>query len=580
MDLLTLLLEAMSSPDHPTGDDAAQALQQHLADAGGDALDETRVAALERFDSLFDADGTPSDDDLATMEHLAVVLDAVTLEQTARAQAASDARERAAGIAERVGAARPRPDDDEDDTGDDEPDPAPRGEVVEGEPVPALTAAAPARRTQMALGGINRDRPPARREATRMELVAAADVPGFPTGAPLHDMGSLVRAVENRFAAMPKGQPHTRVEVGLAVLHRRVPDAQRFECFNDRNDAAVVDAACDERRLPGGSLVAAAGWCAPVEHDYSLCPPLSGVQGIIDLPAINVRRGGVSLTTFPDYQTIADAVTGQIMCGPDFTGKQCIEAPCVDDVVFTPCAVPLCVTNDILQERGYPEVIARFLGEVMTAQAHMVNAYIISKILAEVDDTITAANTVGGTASGAGAVHNVIDELSLLSEWYRDLYRADDSTTLEMVGPSWLPAALMADGRRRPDGGGVTSRAAVNGALNNVGVAPQWVRDWQPLAVGTGGPPAAYNPPVTWPSTVDILLYPAGTFAVGRADIINLNAVYDSAMLKNNKYTALFAEEMVTVVKRCYRALKVTIDISCLTGAMGPYKDFCAPVTP
>jgi hypothetical protein len=230
----------------------------------------------------------------------------------------------------------------------------------------------------------------------------------------------------------------------------------------------------------------------------------------------------------------------------------------------------LCVTNDILQERGYPEVVERFLTEVLTAQQHVVNAYILQQMVAKVDDVITSANTL----VVKGALHSVTDELSLLIEWYRDLYRMSDDATLEVVAPAWLSAMLGADGRHRAFGNGPSTRAEISAALREVGAVVQWVRDWQPIAVGAGGPPLVYTPPKIWPATVDLMIYPAGSYLVGRDQIINLNGIYDSTLLKTNKYTALFAEEMITVVKRCHRTIKVTMSL-CVNGAMGPLVDIC-----
>lgn len=592
MDLLSRLLEAFANPEHPPGEDGTAALRALLADADAAALSDTRDAALARFEDVYDAEGTPSADELATMEALAAVLDAVEAESTARTADDDAARTRAAELANRV-----RPTDGDDPEGQGDPaegdaDPDTGTEPAPASPPPALVAAArpPARRTN--LSGLASTPPPNTPAVARIEIVAAADVPGYATGASLANMADLTTAVENRFAAMPKNTPGVRHEVGLAVVRRNKPEAYRFATNGDRRDAAIIDACADERRLPGGSLLAAAsgrydattgrpvlasaGWCAPVVPDFTLCPPLSTLSGLVDMPTFTPTRGGVSLPTFPDYQTVAEAITGQIMCGPDFTGKQCITAPCVEWRDFTPCAVPLCVINDILQERGFPEVIERFLREVFTAQAHMVNAYVISQMVAMVDDTIPAGDVV----NAQGALHQVVDQLSLLVEWYRDLYQMDQDATLEMLGPTWLPALLAADGRKRPNGSTNWTRAAVTGALADVGAAAQWVRDWQPLATPTGTPPnVTFEPPTAWPTEVTIMLYPAGTFARGEADIINLNAVYDSVLLADNKYTALFAEEQLMVVKRCHRALQVTIPL-CVSGAMGPNVDLCAAPTP
>lgn len=581
--LLTQLLDAFNSPDHPAGDDGISALRAMLADADTATLASTREAALERFEALYDAEATPSQDDLATMEALSQIMDAVGAEADARTAAEQEARDRAAALAARV---RPTDPDQgegeggEEDDEDEQPPAAPQAGAPAPVPAPVTAGAGrpPARRTD--LGGLAHTPPDTAGDSTiRMELIAAADVPGYATGAPLSNMRDLTTAIENRFAAMPKGVPGVRSEVGIAVIRRNIPEPLRFQTYGDRRDTAIIDACCDEHRLPGGSLVASAltaagtpGWCAPAITDFTLCPPLSTLTGMVDLPTFTNQRGGIRIPSFPDYQTIAEAITGQILCGPDFTGKQCITAPCVDWVEFNPCAVPLCVIGDILQERGWPELVDRFVREVMTAQAHMANAYVIQQLISMVDDTIPATDVV----NAQGALHQVVDELSLLVEWFRDLYQMGEDASLEVIGPSWLPGLLAADGRKRPNGPTNWTRAAINQQLADVGAAAQWVRDWQPLAVGTGTPPnVTFEPPTAWPTEVQFLLYPAGTFAKGQADIITLNGVYDSTLLADNQYTSLFTEESINVIKRCHRALLVTIPL-CVSGAMGPGVDLCA----
>jgi hypothetical protein len=592
MDLLSTLLEALASPEHPEGDEGRARLRELMAEADAQAVDDLRAQALERFDDLFDADAVPSEDELATLARLNEVLEVAAAEAQARGEAAQAARDRAAELAQRAhAAAQPAPADDGDD-GDgggvaaadppppDGPPAAAPPAPVAGEVLVASSSQPPARRGGP-FSGLPRANPPAR-PRTRVEMTAAADVPGFPSGAPLHTMDALVRATQNRFSAMPKGNTAAqRVEVGLAVINRHRPDAERFECNGDQRDESIVASAADEHRLPGGSLVAAASWCAEPETDYTLCPPLSTEWGLWDTPSVTVRRGAVRLPTWPDYQTIAEAISGQILCPPNLdTPKVCITAPCPQWADHVACAVPLCITNNILQERSYPEGTARFLSEVGTAQRHMVNAYKLAQAEAAADDVIPSADL----SERLGATQQLFDHVSLLVEWIRDLYRMSDTAALEMVAPAWLPGVLRADARKRTADGGDWTTAQINGRLNALGAAPQWVRDWQPLAVGTvtGTPPntvTTFNPPTAWPTSVKILLYPAGTYVTGEDEIINLNAVYDNAMLKTNSYTALFAEEMVTVIKRCHRAAVVTVNL-CVAGNMGAQVDNCAVVTP
>jgi hypothetical protein len=71
----------------------------------------------------------------------------------------------------------------------------------------------------------------------------------------------------------------------------------------------------------------------------------------------------------------------------------------------------------------------------------------------------------------------------------------------------------------------------------------------------------------SWPTTLDFLLYPAGTWVVGASDIITLDTVYDSTLLGSNDFTALFSEEGWMVLKRGHDSRRVTVPI-CPDGAV------------
>ena len=90
-----------------------------------------------------------------------------------------------------------------------------------------------------------------------------------------------------------RGLPNQRIGGNEGVRHRYGAALIRKQGFgnltqedNDLSDYDLVWAAGDEKRLPGGSLVAAGGWCSPSETLYDLCQ-YETVQGILDLPEIS-----------------------------------------------------------------------------------------------------------------------------------------------------------------------------------------------------------------------------------------------------------------------------------------------------
>jgi hypothetical protein len=71
-----------------------------------------------------------------------------------------------------------------------------------------------------------------------------------------------------------------------------------------------------------------------------------------------------------------------------------------------------------------------------------------------------------------------------------------------------------------------------------------------------------------YPATVDVLMYPAGTFTKGVADVINISAVYDAASLAENVFTGLFFEQGLLVANTCFDADLITINV-CGSGHTG-----------
>jgi hypothetical protein len=95
----------------------------------------------------------------------------------------------------------------------------------------------------------------------------------------------------------------------------------------------------------------------------------------------------------------------------------------------------------------------------------------------------------------------------------------------------------------------------------------QYVYDYLPLGEDA----------VAWPDTFDALMYPAGTWVKGTADVINLNAVYDAAELAKNMYTALFFEQGILAAQMCWDSLKITIPV-CNAGRSGDNDLTCTVV--
>jgi hypothetical protein len=418
----------------------------------------------------------------------------------------------------------------------------------------------------------------------RGSLVASADAPGMRGGSPYNSWLDLGRVAANAFGSQSPSQLRSLVagaerqgtvfsqRSGLAEFRMNFPEDL---IANGSDDTEVFARAADQSRLPGGSLLAAGGWCAPSETMYDLCELPCSLDGILSLPEVGAPRGGVRWTKGLDFCEIYNSpgffhFTEAQMMGDPAPEKPCMEIPCVD---FEECRLDvdgLCITGDIPQSRTYPEVIAQFLQGAMCAHAHRVNANKINQIVqgSTNDGTITQ--------TGYGATNAVLYAIELEIQAYRYRgRRAQEGTPalLELVAPYWVKAVIRADIANRNAPSGIGNPQAVSDAeivqwFATRGVAVRFVYDWQDL---TSCNPSEGDPnrPITdYPDTVEFLLYEAGTWIVPTLDVITLENLYDSTLIKQNKYTALFTEQAFCVIQRCNGSRRFTVPI-CANGNTG-----------
>jgi hypothetical protein len=322
----------------------------------------------------------------------------------------------------------------------------------------------------------------------------------------------------------------------------------------------VLYHAMDEARLPGGSLVASGGWCAPSETIYDLCSGETA-EGLLSVPEVNVARGGIKYTSGPDFASIYSNVgfcqtEAQAIAG---TAKTCYEVPCPAFTEVRLDACGLCIKAPILTNAAYPELVQRYLSGGMIAHQHKMNAKVIAAMA-------TAAGTAKTVTAYGSTVADMVDSLALIADGIRSKYRLSPTASMEVVLPWWVKGAMQNDLDNRNGCGGQSVESLF--ASRNLNV--QYVYDWQDTPF-----PAGTAPAIGYPATVQALIYPAGTFIKGTADVINLNAVYDAASLVQNLYTALFFEQGILVAKMCYEAQLVTIPV-CNAGRTGSANLTCA----
>lgn len=570
-------------------------IPENLSDLADADLAEMRSKAVDAFQTLY-AGGEFSDEDLSTLGTLTDGIEVLSAEISSREQAASERAAKAAELAAKIGADKPAPAEDEEKPADEAPaEDAPAedeaekkakaaaAETVEVEAPTkpaaspeAVTAAAPASRGPIKLSGIRRHvsaPAPAISEETPVEdtsraRLTVADVPGFAADSDA-SFEDLAVALDRRLQGFNSGAYGAAARAGRAMSERhslavvRKSFDERATVGSPESADAAMAFAVNEKNLPGGSLVAAGGWCAPSETVYDLLEDESR-DGLISLPEINVTRGGIKFTKGPKFAdlyaapsfnfTEEDAKAGKYL--PDTAGsgnkvgaKPVYQVPCTDFEEVRLSAAGMHIQAGLLQQRGYPELVARTIRGALVAHEHKMSERVIAAM--EAQSTAVSLDT-----GQIGALAPVLTAIELQVEHYRYAQRLSRSTTLEAVFPYWVRGAIRTDLSRR-EGVDLTDvpDSRIDAWFRSRGVNPQFVYDWQALT----GEAGTFK---VWPGSLKFLLYSAGTFVKGGQDVITLDTVYDSTLLGQNDYTALFTEEGYLVAKRGHDARVVTVPLN------------------
>ena len=594
--------------DFSKNDDAAEApaeetfsveIPEDLTGLDDAALSEMHSNAVEAFQSVYGDGSAVSDEALATLSDLADGIEALNAEIAGREALAAERAEKASALAAKVGgdfatAIVTEADPDEDiavgdtvtisteQTGDHskpeekDEEAAPAEDAPPAAPAPAETVAKASARKAVRLSGIKRHAAapgPAAGPGAATDIrsvMSVADVPGFNAGEGA-DFNDLARAVERRlqgfnsgaYDAAARGGRNLREQHGLAVIRRNFGADVTVSTADPEATERAIRNAVSEKNLPGGSLVASGGWCAPSETLYDLLETESS-DGLVSLPEIHVARGGISFTKGPKFGDLYGKVGFTYTEAEDKAGKY---APTSDTdptlkegpkpVYRVPCtgfeevrlnAAGVIVQAGLLQQRGFPELVARTIRGVLNAHAHKMSERYI-------DALVKGSTAVSLPASQVGATAPILSAIDLQAEHYKYVGRLSRGTSLEVILPYWVRGLIRSDLARRlgVDLLDVTD-SRIDGWFRARGINVQYVYDWQALT----GDGSGFT---SWGTEVKFLMYSAGTFVKGTSDILTLDTVYDSTLLGQNDYTALFTEEGWLVAKMGHDSRIVTVPV-------------------
>ena len=530
--------------------------------------DEDLTAAIEAAYTAADVlievdDAEMTDEQVGHLNSIAEFLAAAKGEQGVRAEAAAARAEQIA--AARAAVAREPEVEDEpeavaEETVETEPVEVDQTEVTAPVAVAAAVTPAPRKRNAVARTAQATTKTPVSHALPT--ITASAEAMDLQPGQQIQTLNDLVPSFIRRWQSFSRPAPRRSGQAARPIQRFGVASIRIENEFNDvdyREPQALLAAVTDESRLStsqgSGSLTAAGGWCAPSERVYDLCGPLFTNDETVDVPEIQVRRGGLEfskgidwaaltagdLATVGGTQTEAEAIAGE--------EKECIEIPCPTFTDERLDAEYICTTIPLLTEAGWPELVREYVSGMVAL--HEIK--LARKDLTDMLAIAGAAVTIGDLWPNALSLLHAL-ELVILGE--RQRYNMAASASLEVVLPTWVRGLIRADlaNRNGVESYNVTD-AQIRAFFATRGARVQFVKRF------SAGQDLVLTPGVAtdYPATVEALIYPAGTFVRGRADVKRLDAVYSPESLQVNTYTGMFVEQGRFLINRCYTPRRISL---------------------
>lgn len=442
-----------------------------------------------------------------------------------------------------------------------------------------------AQRRVASLSATQRQAPDPKVPAHQLNAVTASiDIPGVAHGTSLPSLEDLADAFQRKAKAIPvtrdgKGAPRHQVASVKNTFDHTVDDRTPIGDVEALWKSMVQNGAPD-----AGALVAGGGWCAPSQINYDFFNIAGAAPRTVDLPTVGVSRGGIRFPVSPAigdvfFQTggsnpasgfggfafaMSNATdpwlwseTDDILTVTGSVNKPTLRVPCPTFSENRLECYGISLTAGNLTDDAYPESTQNFIQLLRAAYAHAINARLIALMVAASESAVSI-----GTAAH-GVIPQLPNAVALAALDYRTRFAMDENAVLEVVLPYWILEMARSDLGYKP---GLDSPAAMTAAdaeitamFTSRNVRPQFVSDWQ--VRGTGLPGVAANNLAAWPTSVDFMLYAAGTFLHGTGLQLDLGVIRDSVLNAENDFTALWAEECHLVAKVGHQSRRYTAAI-------------------
>lgn len=390
----------------------------------------------------------------------------------------------------------------------------------------------------------------------KLTITAGGDIPGVSNGAPLTDMKAVAEAMTKRMHAIRRTTGGDGEQFSVATLNFEYPESRTlFSGDIEGNNDKIAAVASPE------AIVAAGGFCAPVEVSYDIYG-----FGVTDRPvkdalaSFSADRGGIRYTTSPvlgdldgavSTWTLQDDIDAATPGAPDPT-KPCLRVDCGEEVVVYTDAIPLCLTFGNLQSRAFPELVERNNELALVTHARYAETRLLTRI--------GALSTQVSATGPLGAVRDFLVQVDQAAAGYRSRHRLDPDENLRVILPAWFKNAIRADLSMQMPGDGEqfnTSDNVIDSWMRARHINVSWTLDGETGQVFGAQSAGALN---SFPSEVIWYLFSEGTFLFLDGGTLDLGLVRDSSLNATNDYK-MFVETFEGVAKVGIESLRITSEL-------------------
>ena len=384
-------------------------------------------------------------------------------------------------------------------------------------------------------------------------IVAGGDIRNVSAGSTLPSMGEVAKAMTQRIGDIRHTNGGDGEQFSVATIQIEYPEDRHLTGGN--SDADKIAAVTSPQ-----AIVAAGGFCAPVEVSYDIYGFGTTNRPVKEsLAGFSADRGGIRYTSSPklgdlsgavSLWTLQDDMDAATEGAPDPT-KPCLRVVCGEEIVVNTDAIPLCLTFGNLQTRAFPEMVERNNELALIEHARYAETRLLTRIGA-LSTSVSAAATLG-------AARDFFVQVDQAASAYRSRHRLDPAESLRVVVPHWLKNMIRADIIMSLPAGDDTDRFGIADNIVDSWFSARHINVTWHLDGESGQIFGAQNAGalLDFPSTVVWYLFSEGTFLFLDGGTLDLGLVRDSSLNSTNDYK-MFVETFEGVAKVGIESLRIT----------------------